>query len=217
MFRVLVLGSLLIGASVAAAEPLVSLRATNLIVGFEVVGPKTYTRRYSHPLYPGGASGVTIGIGYDLGYNDQTTILHDWHGHPQAGYLAAMSGFRGQSAKNLAARRRWITTPYAMAYAVFQDPALVRYYNMTRRAFPGMQALSPDAQGALVSLVYNRGGNMIGDGRREMREIRDTCIPRADDRCVAAQLRIMTRVWRGSSIEYGMTTRRFAEAKLAEG
>ena len=33
----------------------------------------------------------------------------------------------------------------------------------TRAAFPGVDALPADAQGALVSLVYNRGPGMTGE------------------------------------------------------
>jgi len=57
---------------------------------------------------------------------------------------------------------------------------------------------------------------MVGDARREMRFIRDHCIPLNDNPCVAQQLRLMTRIWRNSKIEAGMTNRRFDEARLAE-
>ena len=221
MLRLLVhrslLTLLLVGGVASAAPPLVSPRAVDLIIRYEVISPSVYTRRYSRPVWPGGASGVTVGIGYDLGFNSVKQILHDWSDHPQRGYLAAMSGFTRAEAQALAARRQFIVTPYPLAYKVFLDPTLIRYYNITRRAFPGMENLDPDAQGALVSLVYNRGGNMVGKARSEMRTIRDVCIPARDNRCVAGQFRAMIRIWRGGSLEKGMTRRRYEEAELAEG
>jgi hypothetical protein len=48
--------------------PTVSQKAIDLIVFYEVNDEPTYTRRYTAPTWPGGASGVTIGIGYDIGY-----------------------------------------------------------------------------------------------------------------------------------------------------
>jgi hypothetical protein len=56
---------------------------------------------------------------------------------------------------------------------------------------------------------------MAGERRREMRAIRDDCVPAADTACIAAQLRAMARLWVGPDIEGGMRRRRHAEAALA--
>ena len=45
---------------VASATP-ISSTAFDLIVEFEVSSEQVYTRKYRGPIWPGGASGVTIG------------------------------------------------------------------------------------------------------------------------------------------------------------
>lgn len=201
----------------AVANPVVSQRGLDLVVRWEVGGPNTYIKKYQNPIWPGNsASGVTIGIGYDLGHNTEEQILRDWKNHPHRGYLAAMSGFKGQSAKNLVARRKWIVTPLPLAMDVLQDPTLIRYYNIARRAFPGLENMPQPVIDALVDLVYNRGGSMMGTARVEMRTIRDVCIPQRDDRCVANQLRVMKRVWAGAKLGKGLMARREDEARLIE-
>ena len=46
---------------------LISQAAIDLIVREEVSGKEVYERNYRRPEWPGGSSGVTIGIGYDVG------------------------------------------------------------------------------------------------------------------------------------------------------
>lgn len=224
MLRLLVhrgLLTLLLAAGCApapAAEPLVTQCGVDMIVRWEVGGPDYYARCCRRPSWPGNsASGVTVGIGYDLGHQAASTILEDWAGHPRRQTLAAMAGFKGRTAQALAREHRDVVVELPFAMRVFRDPTLVRYYNIARRSFPGMQHLPPTTQDALVSLVYNRGGNMLGTRRREMRRIRDVCIPNRDAECVAEQLRAMIWIWEGSVIEKGMTNRRYDEARLAEG
>lgn len=213
------LALLLLFSGTAQAMPEMSQRALDLIVRWEVGGKAAYIKKYSRPVWPGNdASGVTVGIGYDLGHQTSDRILADWLGYAHRGYLAAMAGIRGEAAGRLAARRQFLVVDWPDAYRVFLDPTMVRYQRITERAFGrGMYGLRPDTWGVLVSLVYNRGGNMIGDGRREMRYIRDVCIPARDDRCVAQQLNAMERLWRGSKLGNGLINRRRDEARLAMG
>lgn len=56
----------------------ISQAAFDLIVNEETGGQAYYNRTEIHPDWPGGASGVTIGIGYDCGYSDPSTIRADW-------------------------------------------------------------------------------------------------------------------------------------------
>ena len=74
--------------------------------------------------------------------------------------------------------------------------------------------MPPDAQGALVSLVFNRGPGMDGDRRREMRAVRDA-VARKDLREIAGQIRAMKRLWEGQGLD-GLLRRRDAEADLVE-
>ncbi len=171
--------------------------------------------------WPGGSSGITIGIGYDLGFVTVDQFESDWgeflppsHTHR----LKAAVGFRGIRAKNRAAMFFDIRIKRADSEKVFQDKTIPLYQLRARQAFPGIEMLPVDAQGALVSLVYNRGTSMIDDSpqdrRREMRAIRDAVASR-DLREIANQLRSMKRLWVGKHLG-GLLKRRDAEADLVE-
>lgn len=201
-----------------AEAPALPAAATRLIVRWEVTSPAYYTKRLQHPVWPGGASGVTIGVGYDLGQATAPTIAGDWAAHPQADRLPAAAGVSGADARALARQMRDVATPYPLAEQVFTASTLPRYHAAARRALgPGFDALPDNPQGALDSLGYNRGWSMIGPNRREMREIRDTCIPTGDAACIAAQLRSMKRLWPGDRAPGpGLRARRDDEAAMAE-
>lgn len=204
-------------AIAAAAPPGVSPAAVALIVGFEIISPAYYTKRLQSPVYPGGASGATIGIGYDLGHQARDTIAADWAEHPQLERLLPAAGVMGAPARQLVRTMRDVRTPLADAQRVFSAATLPTYNALTARTFAnGWDALPPNTSGSLTSLVYNRGASMRGDRRREMREIRDACVPSGDAACIATEIRAMKRHWMGTSIERGMAARREAEAVLAE-
>lgn len=201
----------------AVAAPLLCERPIDLIVAFEVGSPQAYARKYTRPIWPGAASGVTIGIGYDLGYHTPRVIALDWEASPHAVRLATAAGITGPLARPLAARLADVSIEYGYARQVFDQTSIVEHYRIARRVFGAahFDALPCHPRGALVSLVFNRGGSMTGERRREMRHIRDVCLPAHDAACIAEQLRAMARIWRGTDIERGMEARRNAEATLA--
>ena len=220
MGRILVLLLLGLTAGAVGAEPSpVSRAGVDLIVKYEVGGPDAYTRKYRRPICPAcmtTASGVTIGIGYDLRHQSPTTILTDWAAHPQRHRLPAAHGLGGSKAVQMSRALQDVITPLPLAMDVLQASTLPRYWATARRAFgPGFVDLPQPAQDALTSLVYNRGGSTVGPARAEYRVIRDQCVPRRDTACIADQIRAMTRLWRGSTIEAGMTARRNEEAAMA--
>lgn len=190
--------------------------AIDLIVEFEIGSSAHYDKRLQSPYWPGHQSGVTVGIGDDLGFKAASVILQDWHAHSERARLAQQAGFKGASAKARIPSLADIRITYTQARAVFDSTTIVNYYRIMRRAFPGAEQLHPVAQGVLTSLVYNRGASMRGDDRAEMRTIRDSCVPAFDYDCMARAIRQMVRVWRNSSIERGMERRRNAEAALLE-
>ena len=205
-------------APAAGGTPLVSPAAVAHIIRWEVSSPAYYTRALQRPIWPGGASGVTWGIGYDGGHQSRAVILGDWHAHPQAARLAESSGITGTAARAALARFRDILTPFDYAAEVFASASLPVYHRSTLRAYgDGLLQLPPDAQGALVGNTYNRGGSMVGSRNVEKRAIRDECIPARDLPCIAAQLRAQCRLWRGTSLEAGLCGRREDEARLVEG
>lgn len=191
--------------------------AASLIIRWEVTSESWYNRRLQFPIWPGGASGVTWGIGYDGGHQTRTVIVDDWQAHAQRERLATTAGITGTRASAALPPYRDIGTAFGYASQVFEDRSLVEYERRSRRAFgPGFDALRPNACAAMVSLVYNRGAAMTGDSRREMRALRDDCMPSQDYSCMAAQLRSMKRLWRGTVNENGLSARREAEALLVE-
>jgi GH24 family phage-related lysozyme (muramidase) len=97
---------------------------------------------------------------------------------------------------------------------VFKARTLPLHSRRTEQAFPGVEQLPADAQGALVSLVFNRGPGMEGDRRREMRAVRDA-VAQKDLREIARQIRAMKRIWKGQGLD-GLLKRRDAEADLVE-
>ena len=178
--------------------------------------------------WPGGDSGISIGRGDDLGYQSAATYCENWQPvlEPNA-YVRLLDaiGFKGHAAEEIAHRFADIRVTQEQADQVFRGNVLPQYIAQTIRAFPGVTRLPLDAQGALVSLVYNRGAGMgdhntpgypTKDSRREMRAIRDEIAkPRPSLRAIADQIGSMKRLWEGKH-EDGLLTRRDAEARLVE-
>ncbi|UYK72523.1 hypothetical protein [Xanthomonas sacchari] len=195
----------------------VSPAAADLIVRWEVTSPAYYTRALQRPVWPGGASGITWGIGYDGGHQTTGVIASDWAAHGDVWRLRGTAGLVGIRARDALPRWADIVTPFALARTVFVNTSLPVWHDSTRGAYgPAFDSLPADAAGALVSNTYNRGTSMLGDRNREKRVIRDECLPRRDLRCIAAQLRASCRVWVGTPIQRGMCARREDEARLAE-
>ncbi|MBX7246668.1 MAG: hypothetical protein K1X53_14320 [Candidatus Sumerlaeaceae bacterium] len=193
-------------------------KALQLLLDFEVGGGQTYYERHlRHPTWPGGDSGVTIGIGYDLGYCTRVEFQSDWHGLDMASRsgLLLVLGIKGSDARESLPAVREFVIPWQLALSVFMETVLPRWFQRARAIYPGLESLPGDAQGALVSLVYNRGSSLTGPRRAEMREIRDLVLS-GDLVGIARQIRQMKRLWAGTSIESGMARRRDAEADLVE-
>jgi len=167
--------------------------------------------------WPGGQSGITIGIGYDLGFVTPEQFRADWSDCLSDGdcdALAGVIGVSGDKAKARAASFNAIRIKRADAEKVFMERSVPHAQRETEAAFPGVDKLPADAQGALVSLIYNRGSKMDGDSRREMRAIRDA-VPKGDLKEIANQIRSMKRLWEGKGLG-GLLKRRDAEADLVE-
>jgi hypothetical protein len=186
------------------------------IVEFEVTSAAAYEKKYRRPIWPGGGSGVTIGIGYDLGVTAKADIESDWRGHVsdvELASLLAVQGVAGLQAKTLAQGIAQVEIPFDVAQAVFYQATLPRFARTTRKTYPGVQNLPGDAQGMLLSLVYNRGASLEGPRRTEMAAIKALIRAAADD-CldlVADQVEAMRRLWPDVP---GLRTRRTREAAL---
>lgn len=167
--------------------------------------------------WPGGGSGITIGIGYDLGFVTPEQFEEDWDEYltdDEIERLKTVIGLTGGSAQMRAPQFTDIKIKREDAEAVFKERTLPLHSQRTEDAFPGVDELPPDAQGALVSLVFNRGPGMDGDRRKEMRAVRDA-VAEQDLQEIADQIRAMKRLWEGKGLD-GLLKRRDAEADLVE-
>ena len=167
--------------------------------------------------WPGEASGITLGVGYDLGFGTTKQFVEDWSEYltsEQVDRLKTAIGVSGQEARVLAPQFSDIKVKWDDAVEVFKNRTLPLYSQRTEDAFPGVDQLPANAQGALVSLIFNRGTAMVGDRRKEMRAIRDA-VAAGDLQEIANQIRAMKRLWVGKGVD-GLLKRRDAEADLVE-
>lgn len=191
--------------------------AAILIERWEVSGRKRYERALRYPIWPGGASGITWGIGYDGGHQTRATIEDDWQAHEKMRRLSTSAGLRGQKARTALPIYREVDTPYVYAFEVFETRTLIEYERRTERTYRiKMEEVPVGVCAALVSLTYNRGGATTGDSRLEIRNIRDEHLPAKNWLGVASEIRAMKRLWRGTVNENGLSARRESEAKLIE-
>jgi GH24 family phage-related lysozyme (muramidase) len=78
--------------------------------------------------------------------------------------------------------------------------------------FEKWQELHPNAQAALLSLVYNRGTSLSGARKREMAAIKDP-VAQKKYAGITEQIRSMKRLWKDKGLD-GLLTRRDDEARL---
>jgi GH24 family phage-related lysozyme (muramidase) len=197
-----------------------SLVGLNRLVEFEISSDVYYSRFLKHPIWPGGASGITIGIGYDLGYCSASQMRTDWRGHILDDELAALEDacrLKGNDAKTKLEEQsiREVTVELAGARQVFYCASLPAYAAKCLAAYPGVEQLPADAQAAMLSLVYNRGTAKSGSRRKEMMAI-EPLIAAGDLPGIADQITGMKRLWEGKGLD-GLLTRRDQEAALVLG
>lgn len=170
-----------------------------------------------------GDSGLTIGIGYDMGYEENFAL--DWQSDMPARWkdrLSVMIGRKGDNARRVQAmnyRFPGIVISRSSAEHVFYTSTLPKYTKMTEDALPGILALPVLVQAVLVSLVYVRGAGFTDSrnpahphSRSEMRDVRDA-VARGDLVSIAASLAAMARLWVGTN-EPGNATRVISEAQM---
>lgn len=196
-----------------------SQAAVDLIVRNEIGSRAQYERVYKRPCWPGGQSGVTVGIGYDLGYATRDKVAHDFGAYIPSAMVVAMQnvvGLKGARAREaLPQMKSRVEIPWDVAMRVFKEVDMPRYEAMLIRACPGVAELPADCFGALASITYNRGpGGFTSGGDRfsEMRVIRaDIASHNWED--IPRQIRKMKRIWASANLP-GLLRRRDEEADL---
>lgn len=166
------------------------------IVDFEVGSPAAYNQLYSGPVWPGGESGVTIGIGYDLAHVSTSQFKVDWGNHLSPaviGLLQTCIGLKGDKAKARLPFVKGVVITFLLARKVFVEISLPKYEKQMLSIYHGADLLPADTYGMLVSLVYNRGSSLAGDRRVEMRSIQDL-VKQKDVLGIAEQFMYMGRL-----------------------
>jgi GH24 family phage-related lysozyme (muramidase) len=203
------------------ASMIVSKKSLDLIINSEVSSFSAYNTKYKFPVLPGEDSGITIGIGYDLGHVSASKLDEDW------GMLLSTSAMnklhKAVGKKNTAAKAvftaeiKAVEISWEKAIEVFYTKSMPKYAKDTLGIYDGVQLLPPDAQGALVSLVYNRGTSFTKpseERRKEMKNIAKHVLNK-DLEKIAAEIVSMKRLW-DINTSKGLHIRRDNEAALVK-
>jgi len=190
-----------------------SRKGLDFIIAQEATSEAYYSKREARPNWPGESSGVTIGIGYDLGYNTREQVARDWGSHLQPHTIERLSrycGVTGEDANQACVGLHDIVIPWDAACQVFEEQTVPRFYLQMLRIYPHAESIHPDAASALLSLVFNRGTKLTGERRTEMLGIRNAL---ADGKLsdIPALFRKQVRLWPDTE---GLRDRRVAEAQL---
>ena len=207
-------------AAPAASTLKIAQEAKDLIIEFEVSSPAIYTQRHQSPTWPGGNSGVTIGVGFDLGWCSAASFAEAWKGilaDTQAGVLSPVCQVKADQAQAQVAQPavKAVRVTWDQASTQF-DRHLPLFIGETAGAFPNCDGLPPESFGALVSLVYNRGGSVANKPRREEMYNIANLMTAKNYAAVPAQIRAMKRLWQDVPGAEGLVQRRELEAKLFE-
>lgn len=232
LFSILVCSLALISIAVPVKDPNkvfteglslpVSQKAVDTIVYYEVGGRDYYNAKLTKPTVPAWqstSSGVTIGFGFDCGYNTPGEIEDAWKGvlkDSEVEALKNVTGYTGRSAyyNALPKVKNLVKVSYEDAEKVFMKDSLPRFTKQTADAFKLTPTrLHPHSNGALVCLVFNRGPSLsMSDSRKEMRWIKYN-ISVGDEEKVPSDIRSMKRLWSATKLK-GLHLRRESEAKL---
>lgn len=201
----------------------VSEEAVALILRFEIVSENYYTRFLEKGHVPkNGRSGVTVGLGFDLGQHSPEMIRQVFSGklsRTEIDRLAALAGLRGDKAREAFEKMEKVVVPLEMARDVFLEWILPEVVGHTVRIFPETATLHPDAAGALVSLVFNRGSALAskelqadGTDRRAGMATIKALLAGGKFAEVPEEIRRMKEIVEAN--ELGLKVRREAEAAL---
>ena len=83
---------------------MLSKKAIDLIIQFEVGGRAYYDKKLQSPIWAGGESGITIGMGYDCGFVSEKQFFQDWGNMLTPNFLEPLRktiGLKGIQAKQM--------------------------------------------------------------------------------------------------------------------
>jgi len=162
-----------------------------------------------HPYWPKGLSGITIGVGWDLGHHSRDELRKTWAelGQDKLTALEAAVGLKGQAAGAISQRLQTIEIPRDLSMRVLVRSLNEYYCPFVIQLFPGLEKLPTEVQVVFVSLVFNRGASMGHepdwrtakevDARWEIREMRAD-VERENIFGIYIHLGTMKRLWEKS-------------------
>lgn len=163
--------------------------------------PAYYVKHYQHFEWPAGASGPTIGVGYDCGYVTMKEAIADWTGIVSDDTVTAICravGLRGEAAEIFVrAHGGSVTITWDQAVAEFKQREVPKWMARCRAALPNFDQLPALCQGAILSLTYNRGSGGYDDPSprdAEMRAIRSDMAAQKFNN-IPMQIISMRRLW----------------------
>ena len=187
------------------------------VIQFETGGKNYYEKFLQRMTWPGGQSGITMGIGADLGYMTQQefdSYFAKYFTLEERKLIEPVIGLKGEQARNILLRVKHIELSWTNASKAFVEWTLPKFWKMANELWPGLDQLKEEAQIALVSLVFNRGASIAGPSRVEMKNIKEHVLKK-DYKGIAEQIRLMKRLWINKNLD-GLLTRREKEANMVE-
>lgn len=183
----------------------------------EMLADEQYRETPYVPAARSTSSGVTLGYGYDLGHQTAGQLrseLAPYYSDDEVERLVAVAGLKGQDAQDALIDLSDIAISEQDALNLAFD-VKKRYAEDTVKIYPEVIELHPHCQGALLSLVFNRGSAKLRSASRaEMGQIQDA-LSKGQEHEVPAMIRAMKRVWQGKNLG-GLIARREREAVLFE-
>jgi len=200
----------------------VSQKSVDLIIYYESGTREYYDKYLTRPTVPAWqttSSGVTVCIGNDLGMMTKDQIRKAFTGVATEKEIQLMQSVSGMTGKNayyngLPKVRNLLRFDYNQAEKVFTNYTMPVFTKQTKDAFSlAPTTLHPHSNGALTSLVFNRGPSLANtDSRKEMRWIKYNI---ANDKVenVPSDILSMRRLWSREKLK-GLWLRREAESRL---
>lgn len=201
----------------------VSRKSLDMIIYYEVGGRSYYDAKFTRPMVPAWqttSSGVTVGFGFDVGYNSKEQIRKAMEGvasEEEIVALQSVAGLKGKSAyyNGLPKVKNKVHFTYEEAEKIFMRDSLVRFTKQTAQAFNLTPTrLHPHSNGALTAIVFNRGPLIDGsDRRKEMGWIKHNIATNQDSK-IPSDIRSMKRIWdygklKGLHLRYDATANMF--------
>ena len=183
-----------------------------------------FERYESKPYHPGdSSSGVTLGIGYDLGQQSKSQIKEDLSPFYTSGQIARLLEAQGKSGYSAAALiPKLADIRISKEKALYLATALkTRYAKQVLSIYPKTLELHPHCQGVLLSLVFNRGPSLSDRKgsvtRKHMRQIKEAFESNEIEK-IPDIFRDMSKLWNktGPKGNSGVGKRRREEAEIFE-